>query len=528
MGQMHSRLGFQQSWFRSAYQEGDSIGLGLADEAFFAQTASRLARMCQPFFAYLISSSAHYPFLLPDAQRTFDPGRFGGTLVGNYLQSIHYFDRAFGHFLDALRENGVLDRSAMVVFGDHQAHISEELELAGLLVSNGRLPQETQALSELQRWQVSKDVPFLIRLPGGDLAGEYPAVGGHIDIAPTLLSLAGLQDDRGGVMLGRDLLAAESRPTLFRDGSVATGDRIFVRNTDTTFDLSSGASTAGDRHQFAATASREFRASDAIIRGNLVSRLLTGPARAAGPRRPSRTQVIAHRGNSVRAPENTLPAIQMAFDAGADAVEIDVRLSRDGVPVVLHEDNLDHTTDGSGPAAALTLAELKELDAGGWMAPQFRHERIPTLEEVLAVARGRGRLLIDVKADGMAALVADTYRRLGVPPGEAMIGAWEREQVDEFVQHMPGALILRSHGTISNWNVDYFKWLMASGVGGLELADPWAPALVDAVREVGLLMIAYTVNDEGTIRRLIRMGVDGIETDDPELAVGVCREADAS
>jgi glycerophosphoryl diester phosphodiesterase len=411
----------------------------------------------------------------------------------------------------------------LIVFGDHQAHLSEESELADLLTPEGGKPPDARSPNVLAKWQASKDVPLLIRLPGAALAGAYDNAGGHVDIAPTLLSLAGIQDDLGGVMLGRDLLGAETRPVVFREGSVATDSTVFIRSADATFDLTSGELAVGTRSQFAEIAARELRASDTIVRGNLVPRFLTNAPRAVRPPRPVRTLAIAHRGDSANAPENTLLAIDMAFEAGADAVEVDIRLSRDGVPVIFHEDDLDYTTNGSGPAAARTLAELKELDAGSWKDARFRGEKIPALEEALAVARGRGRLLFDVKADGMAASVASIYRRLGVPESEAMVGAWTQEQVVEFAQEMPGATLLRSHGTLSSWNIDYFEWLKTFGVGGIELGEIWPPTLVDAVRSAGLLAICYTVNDEGTMRRLIRMGVDGIETDHPALAVRLCR-----
>lgn len=525
MGQMHPRLGFQQSWFRSAYKDDVKIGVGLADEAFFVQSASRLANIDQPFFAYLITSSAHHPYDLPPTHCAFDAGPLEGTLVGRYLQSVHYFDQAFGRFLDALRDSGVLERSVLVVFGDHQAHLSDQPELPGILAANGRVPPDTRVLSAVQRWKVSKDVPFLIRLPGAASAHVCDSAGGHLDIAPTLLALAGLEDGLGSVMLGRDLLSGGVRPVLFRDGGVATENTVFLRGSDTTFDLATGnAVPAGDAAAAAALASKEFRASDAIIRGNLIPRLLARQPDALRPPPPRATLVIAHRGDSVRAPENTLLAISLAIEAGADAVEVDVRLSQDGVPFILHEDLLDETTNGTGPAADLTMAELKQLDAGSWKDIRFTGHQIPTLEEALAVIRGRGRLLIDVKADGMAAAVAAVYRQSGVATSEAMVGAWTVEQMDEFARHMPDALIMRSNGEPPGWDAKYFERMKASGVRGFEVGDIWPPAFVDAARNADMLVIAYTVNDEGTMRRLIRMGIDGIETDDPALAVRVCRE----
>ncbi|MBZ0251997.1 MAG: hypothetical protein K8I02_01540, partial [Candidatus Methylomirabilis sp.] len=90
---------------------------------------------------------------------------------------------------------------------------------------------------------------------------------------------------------------------------------------------------------------------------------------------------IAHRGASGECPENTLAAFGRALEIGVDMVEFDVHLSRDGVPVVIHDDDVRRTTDGRGLVKDLTLAELRRLDAGGWKDARFAGERIPTLEE---------------------------------------------------------------------------------------------------------------------------------------------------
>jgi glycerophosphoryl diester phosphodiesterase len=98
---------------------------------------------------------------------------------------------------------------------------------------------------------------------------------------------------------------------------------------------------------------------------------------------------VAHRGASIFAPESTLPAIEQAIVHGFDYVELDVRYSADGVPILLHDDTVDRTTDGAGHLSTLTLAELKELDAGSWYGDEYEGTRIPTLEEALAVMQGK-------------------------------------------------------------------------------------------------------------------------------------------
>ena len=138
--------------------------------------------------------------------------------------------------------------------------------------------------------------------------------------------------------------------------------------------------------------------------------------------------IIGHRGNPEEAPENTLASIDAAFAVGCDLVEIDVRLSRDGVAVIVHDDTVDRTTNGKGNVADLTLAELKALDAGSWKAERFAGERIPTLAEALGAARGKGAFLLDVPVSGLGAVLAATFRTVGLPQSAARVATWDDRQ----------------------------------------------------------------------------------------------------
>ncbi len=109
------------------------------------------------------------------------------------------------------------------------------------------------------------------------------------------------------------------------------------------------------------------------------------------------TWAIAHRGASDKYPENTLIAFERALELQAEAVECDVHLSADGEVVVIHDPTVDRTTDGRGEVAAMTLEELRRLDAGVRKHPRFAGQRIPTLSEVLEVVRGRAQVFIELK-----------------------------------------------------------------------------------------------------------------------------------
>ncbi len=107
--------------------------------------------------------------------------------------------------------------------------------------------------------------------------------------------------------------------------------------------------------------------------------------------------LVGHRGAKAVAPENTMASFRRAWRDGADAIEMDVRLTADGAVVVIHDETVDRTTDGHGAVVEMSLEELRRLDAGSWFAPEYAGERIPTLEEVVAWARGRIAMLVELK-----------------------------------------------------------------------------------------------------------------------------------
>jgi glycerophosphoryl diester phosphodiesterase len=227
-------------------------------------------------------------------------------------------------------------------------------------------------------------------------------------------------------------------------------------------------------------------------------------------------EVIGHRGDSARVPENTLASIQAAFDAGATMVEVDVMLTRDGVPVLMHDFTLERTTDGRGRVDQLTLSELKRLDAGSWFGVEFAGERIPTFEEALRSARRRGRLLIDPKVDGMGRALARALTNVGVGPDILVLGTWERSQFDDFLLHLPEAEIFWSGDEPPDWRrPGYFEDQQRRGVDGFEIGPPPSAAFVRAAHAACMPVYVFTVNASDSLATLLDIGIDGIETDVP-------------
>jgi glycerophosphoryl diester phosphodiesterase len=238
--------------------------------------------------------------------------------------------------------------------------------------------------------------------------------------------------------------------------------------------------------------------------------------------------VVAHRGASALAPENTLAAFRLALENGAPAVECDVHLCADGVPVVIHDDTVDRTTDGTGKVAALPLERLRRLDAGSWHGPAFAGEGIPTLDEALAVCAGKARLFVEIKMGAGAPLVEATLEAIARAPRTAVaVISFGPEEVRQVAQRRPdlplGFLVSAAH--VARHGVPSLVQATADLGAGFVAPHHGAatPALLEAAHGAGLPVSAWTVDDPATMRALVAAGVDAITSNRPDIALLECR-----
>lgn len=243
-----------------------------------------------------------------------------------------------------------------------------------------------------------------------------------------------------------------------------------------------------------------------------------GPAARPGGRRAGRrVEIVGHRGgSSCCAPEDTLSAIRQGFDAGADLVEIDIRLSADGVPILLHDEDVSRTTGGQGRSWELTLKELKRLDAGSWLRAEFAGERVPTLAEALAAAKGRGGVYLDIKSSKALPAIARALRVGGWRPDEVTLSAnGTYPDSTQFREHLPGAKILFAD-LPPKVDAAALAELKAQGVTGFDVDEGLLKKeFVESAHAAGMTVSVYTVLDPDAMLRFIDMGVDAIETDFP-------------
>ncbi len=234
-----------------------------------------------------------------------------------------------------------------------------------------------------------------------------------------------------------------------------------------------------------------------------------------------RTLVIGHRGASAYAPMNTLPAFELALQQGAHGIELDTHLSKDGHLIVLHDFTVDHTTDGSGAAKNMTLAELKALDAGSKFGAQFAGTRIPTLDEVFESVGGKLFINVEIKSestetDGVEQAVAECIARHHLMTS-VIVSSFNPLALQRFRSILP---------TVAIGYLYHPQWTFAPEVMDALPHEARHPhhSMIDAAymeqaRAHGWRVNTWTVNDVDEARRLHGLGVDAIITDQPDVMI---------
>lgn len=237
--------------------------------------------------------------------------------------------------------------------------------------------------------------------------------------------------------------------------------------------------------------------------------------------------IIAHRGASKKAPENTMPAFKKAIELGAGGIELDVQLSSDGHLVVIHDEKVDRTSNGKGLVRDKSLAELRSLDFGGWFSEDFEGTQIPLLEEVFELfSDWNGMLNIEIKNGpvfypGIEKAVADAMRNAGMT-GRTIVSSFnhyslvEIRKLDSAVRTAP----LYMEGL-------YKPWVYAKQIG----ASAIHPLFYNIVPEVmkgcimnGIAVNPFTVDQPEYIKMVAMAGVSGIITNVPDVALKIISE----
>lgn len=241
---------------------------------------------------------------------------------------------------------------------------------------------------------------------------------------------------------------------------------------------------------------------------------------------PSLPSVIGHRGAASHAPENTLAGIRKAAALGVRMIEVDAKLTSDGVPILMHDDALDRTTSGFGPVREKSLAAIRTLDAGSWFGDGFADEPVPTLAEALDLCLSLGLAVnLEIKpckgreretAEASLAAARDIWPSDRPPP---LISSFARASLVAALELAPdwprGYLFDRRP---KNWRAE----IEALEPSTLNTAHKRLTAKIAAeLKATGFPLLAYTVNDPKRARELFEMGVDGVFSDAPDVILAV-------
>lgn len=239
--------------------------------------------------------------------------------------------------------------------------------------------------------------------------------------------------------------------------------------------------------------------------------------------RPDRPIVIAHRGHSIAVPENTIASFRRAIELGAEMIEADVHLTRDGQLIMLHDDTLDRTTTGRGPARDATWDEIRALDAGSWMAAEFRGLSVPTTQEFLDVAEEAGILVCleikgadEVEAEAIAqALVTEVLRRDAL--GSMFISSYHHRALALAKRAAPDLLLApeRLPDDLPADPPEALRQARALDTPVLQhLYTHITDSLVETLHDAEIAVWSWTVNRAEDIARSIELEVDGVMGDD--------------
>ncbi|WP_424766794.1 LTA synthase family protein [Paenibacillus sp. sgz302251] len=269
---MYRNMNYDQFYSLKHFTLDEKLGWALGDKSFFKQTLDVISEQKQPFYSFLITLSSHHPYTLPDTEQKLNVGELKGTIMGDYLQAIHYVDAALGELVDRMKTEGLWDNTILVAYGDHDNSIKDW----GLFEAFLNKP-----LSDLDRQIILKQVPLLVHLPQNEHAGTYSNIGGQTDITPTIMHLLGIST-ANHYLLGTPLITEkplENKLVVQRNGGVTDGSIYFIPSADGIVENGKCWSISGNSisdssacMRLVSEARTELSMSDQIVMSDLIER----------------------------------------------------------------------------------------------------------------------------------------------------------------------------------------------------------------------------------------------------------------
>jgi lipoteichoic acid synthase len=230
---MYKTEGFNKFYGEHSFNIDETVGLGLSDKSFLNQSFEKLKTFKQPYYAFLITLSSHFPFNDTKGYGNFDVGEYENTLLGDYLKGIHYTDAQLGTFLDKLEQEGIMKNSIVVVYGDHYAIPTTDVDQLYKF-------ENVSVQSDLT-WYNYQKVPMFIHFPNDNHKGINHTYSGQMDLLPTLANMFNLPVK---YVFGKDILNTNTQYVIFREGSFTDGKIFYISWANTYYDIATGNSIA--------------------------------------------------------------------------------------------------------------------------------------------------------------------------------------------------------------------------------------------------------------------------------------------
>ncbi len=250
-------------------------------------------------------------------------------------------------------------------------------------------------------------------------------------------------------------------------------------------------------------------------------------------RKLNKPLVIGHRGNSGNAPANTMEAIRQAIDIGVDMIEIDVRLTKDRIPVLIHNDTVDETTDGKGLVSDMSFDQIRKLDAGSWKDKKYKGEKIPSLIEALDYTKDKVCLSIDLKEEAAIPEVVKAIQDANRVDSVVICGCIEHQAKAIWQLDKNLSVLLNTDSKLdrlakkenkADFIREYIGRACRERFSVLNVNYKFVTdELIYRAHLRGLSVWAWTVDEEENMRQLVEMGIDAIYSNYPERVMKVLK-----
>jgi phosphoglycerol transferase MdoB-like AlkP superfamily enzyme len=503
--------GFQRFISQEDFTYEDTIGFGIKDEDFFIQSLEYIKELDElnehPFYAFMVTLTSHTPFNMPEEYQVLEiKEEHKDTLLGNYLQAIHYTDKAIGMFIEGLKQEGLYDNTVLAIYGDHFAVLSTQEKEQKIM---------SDFLGENYDFDNMMNVPLIITVPGEEINEVVSVTGSHLDFYPTIANIMGYKNKKG-LVFGVDLNNHVGKNYVYQQtymlkGSIIDDESVFVFARDGIYDHSRAydintkesldINMFKDQYQKAIA---EIEKSNYILENNLLKDLVENSIALTG----RNMYLVAHAGGELdgHTYTNSKDALDLSYENGIRLMEVDFEWTRDNRLVCVHSWDGFINKFFNVEVNRYTYDEFKNFTMiNNWtqLTPDILSQWMETHHDAYIVT--------DIKSNNIEGLryLSDTFPHLINRIIPQIYKPEEYEPVKElgYENIIFTLYLMRDKEEILDF--EHLDELLA-------VTMPEATAHTDLPKKLndrGVYVYAHTINDMEKVSALIENGVSGFYTD---------------